>query len=232
MKNLLALFCAVLVLASCDGVTGSGNIVTEKRNTGNFTGINVSNGFDVEVKMGSTTSVTIEADDNVIGYVRTSVNDGVLNLGLKNMSNTSNVHLKAYIIVPSLNMISASAGADVVVKDPVTADGKVTFRASSGASLKVKVDAPDVEGEASSGGTLTLSGTTKNESFDASSSGEVKAHDLLSENATARASSGGEIGVNISVSLDANASSGGNINYRGSGNVTKAESSGGSVDKE
>ncbi|MEI9957281.1 MAG: DUF2807 domain-containing protein [Ferruginibacter sp.] len=59
--------------------TGSGNVVTENRTVDNFTGIDVSSSFDVEVKIGSPASVRVEADDNIIKYIVTKVSGERIN---------------------------------------------------------------------------------------------------------------------------------------------------------
>jgi len=66
MKQVLVFFVALMFLSSCHRITGSGNIISEKRVTGGFTGIKTSSGIDVELRMGDDSEVTVEADDNII----------------------------------------------------------------------------------------------------------------------------------------------------------------------
>ena len=65
MKQIAFYLLAVIILGSCDQMSGSGNIVTEKRETGDFKGISAGGAFEVEVKMGPVTEVVVEADDNI-----------------------------------------------------------------------------------------------------------------------------------------------------------------------
>ena len=232
MKQFIFLLSAVVILNSCDYTTGSGNIVTEKRTATNFTGIDVGGSFDVEVKIGSVAEVTVEADDNVIKYVETSVSGNILKIRTEGLHSMNNVHLKVYITVPELRSIKASASAEVKVLDVIKGDEKLSFEASSSADIKAEVDAPEVDAEASSSGSVTLSGKTKNYTARVSSSGDIKSFELLTENTDVSANSSGSAEVYASVSLDANASSSGSINYRGAANVKKKESSSGSVEKK
>ncbi len=232
MKQLLFLSIILMVLSSCHFTTGSGNIITEKRVTGNFNGISVSSGFDVELKTGPVTEIIVEADDNIMQYIETTVSADILKIGIENMHSLSDAHLKVYITAPEITSIKASSGADVVSRDVLKNDGKLSFNASSAASIVTDLDAPEVAANTSSGASITLRGKTKNYHATASSGANLKTEDLLTENTVVTASSGGKANVHASVSLSATASSGANVNYRGAANVQKTVSSGGSVDKK
>jgi hypothetical protein len=233
MKKLLLIGTAlVLLLNSCNFVTGSGNIVTETKQVSNFTGINISSAFDAEVKIGPVTEVKIEADDNIIKYVRVEVSGNTLTIRTEHLNNISNAHLKVFITTPSLNDINASAAADVKVVDELKGNGKFHFNASSAATIEAVIEAPEVGVEASSSGTVKLTGRTKNYQAQASSGANIKTAGLLSETSDINVSSGANADVYASVSLNADASSGGNITYHGEGSIKQNTSSGGSVEKK
>jgi Putative auto-transporter adhesin, head GIN domain len=232
MKQFMFLFTALFMLYSCNYTTGSGNIISQKRQLSNFTGINVGGSFDVEVKMGAATEVMVEADDNLMKYIVTNVSGDVLNIHTEHLQNIGNSHMKVYITMPVLKSIDASASADVKVAEVIKYDGKLNFEASSSADIEASVDAPEVAAAANSSGSIALSGKTKNYKATASSSGHVKSADLLTENAVVSANSSGSVSVHASVSLTADASSSGDITYRGTASVKKDESSSGSIEKK
>lgn len=232
MKQITFLLFTLVTLASCRFTTGSGKIISETRTVGNFDGITVGGSFDVEVKIGPVTSVVVEADDNIMKYIVTTVSGSTLRIRTEDLNNYSDVHMKIYITTPSITAIKASASAEVDVNDIITSDNKLTFKASSSASIKAEVNAPEVETEASSSGTINISGKTKTHNTGASSSGDIKAFGLLSENTTADVSSSGSVQVHASVTLNAKASSSGSVEYKGAATVQKSESSSGSVEKK
>ena len=232
MKQFLILLFTVFTITSCDYTTGSGNIVTETRNTGSFDAISVGGSFDVEVKTGAVASVVVEADDNIIKYIVTKVSGNTLKINTEDLHSYSDVHMKVIVTAPAIKAISASASANVVADYVLASNEKLTFKASSSASIQADVNAPEVETNASSSGTVTLTGKTKNHTTKASSSGEVKTFGLLTENTRASVSSSGDIQVYASVALDAHASSSGSIDYKGAAAVTKSENSSGSVEKK
>jgi hypothetical protein len=231
MKHVLFLLSAMVIISSCRFTTGSGNIVTDKRSVGNFSGISVSEGIEVEVKIGPVTEVTVEADDNIIKHIETRVKGSTLRIEIDDLHNLSDVHTKVYITTPDLNNIWASSSAEVQVLDVLTGKERVSFHASSSGDIKADIDAPEVEVEASSAGSINLRGKTRNYDAQASSGAEIKTFDLLSENTKVQVSSGASATVHASISLKASASSGGSITYHGAAEATKSESSGGSISK-
>lgn len=232
MKQFLVLLVAIFTLASCNQTTGSGNIVTETRKTGSFDAVSVGGGFDVEIKIGDMPSVVVEADDNIIKYIETKVSGSTLKIRTEDLHSYSNVHMKVIVTAPAINSISASASAEVIADDIIKSSGKLKFHASSSASIKAEVDAPEVESEANSSATITLTGKTKIHKSEASSSANIEAFGLLSENTTAGVSSSADIQVHASVNLNARASSSGSVEYKGAATVTKSENSSGSVSKK
>ena len=231
MKNILFILLATCLVTSCRYKTGSGNIITQNRNLGAFTTLSVGGDFDVEVTKGNNTKVIVEADDNIIDDIETSMDNGQLKISIRNGLSYNNVHMKVFVTVSELNKISSSASADVDVKDELSSENAIDLSASSGSSIKIIINTPEANANASSGGEIDISGRTKNFEVEVSSGSTINAMKLLSENTTAQASSGGTATVHASVKLDAQASSGGTISYRGAATTIIKESSGGSINK-
>jgi len=231
MNRFLFLSIAVFSLAACRFRSGSGNIISEKRETAAFTGVSVSDGLEAEVRTGPVQEVVVEADDNIIKSIDARVSDGILKIGIRGPHNYSNVHLKVYITAPEIVSIRASGGSDVDVTELLKSKGLLSFDASGGAGILADLDAPSVEVRASGGATVKLSGRTQNYDVDVSGGGEVSSGNLITENTVVRASSGSNAIVHASLSLKANASSGAEVVYTGGAVVQKTVSSGGSVEK-
>lgn len=232
MKQLLFLSIAIITLNACDYTSGSGNVITNNRTVEAFNSLSVSNSFDVEVKIGPVAEVRVEADDNIMEYIVTKVSGNELRIKVDGMHSLNNVHMKVFITTPSLTRIKADASASVNVLDVLKNGGKLSFTATSSADIEAEVDAPEVEAEANSSGSVTLSGKTKNYKAHVSSSGDLKSAGLKSENADVQASSSGSADVYASVSLNAKASSSGSIDYYGGATVKQSVSSSGSVEKK
>ena len=185
----------------------------------------------MEVRPGSPYKVVVEADDNLMNDIETTVEGGKLKIRMKDRINVRNAHLKVFVNAPTLNSLESSAAADMNVIGVLSADQTIRVKASSGSSIKADVDAPAVDADASSGSELDLSGRTRSLNAQSSSGASINADELLSENTTAETSSGASADVHASVQLNAKASSGGTVKYRGAGTVVKKESSGGNLEK-
>ena len=232
MKKLLILAAVAFSAASCAHIEGSGNIVTEKRETGNFKGISVGGSFEVELKTGPVISVEVEADDNLIKLIETRVSGDILKIESKDHYSINDGHFKVYITAPEIRQIKCSGAANVKALDVLKSDSKISLDASGAGNIKASVDAPEIETEASGAGDIELSGRTREYSARATGSGNIKSGKLLSENTDAEASGAGSVHVHSSVNLKAHASGAGSVYYRGGGNVQKNVSGAGSVKSE
>jgi hypothetical protein len=232
MRKIVVAILVIGMMGSCMYKKGSGNIIKQDRSTGSFKGVDISGGFEVEIKSGPSENVVVEADDNLLKYIEVKVVDNELKIRLEHI-NVTDAHLKVFITAPEINNLDASGGSEVVVQDVLKSAGTISVKASSGSNIKTALDAPEIKADVSSGGELTLSGRTKDLHATSSSGSSITAGELLSENSYVNVSSGASAHVYASVSLDASASSGGNISYRGAAaSVKKSESSGGEVEKE
>lgn len=232
MRYVLGIFFLALLASACRYEQGSGNVISQQREVGEFSGVIVGGDFDVEITTGGSSRVVISADDNIIDDIHTKMDNGKLKITLKNGLNLRSAHMKASISVPSLNLIKSSASARVKLVNQLKSESKLILDASSGSRITGDVHAPITDAEASSGASLNLGGQTKELYVDASSGASIQAFDLLSETTHAETSSGASASVHASVQLDATASSGGTVKYRGNGNVNIKKSSGGNVVKE
>ncbi|MBC7890130.1 MAG: DUF2807 domain-containing protein [Ferruginibacter sp.] len=232
MKHLLVCFFALLLLGSCDHRTGSGNIITEKRNTGDFTGISVGGAFTVEIKTGPVTAVEVESDDNVIRFIETTVSGNTLKIRTKNGAGFNYAHFKVYITAPEIKSIHTSGAANVKVNGALKSEGKISFDVSGAGDITASVDAPEISAELSGAGTIDLSGRTRNYEAEVSGSGNLKSGNLQSENTDVQVSGAGTARVHASVKLKANASGAGNIYYKGGANVQQKTSGAGNVRNE
>jgi hypothetical protein len=235
MKQIFILLFTAVTLFSCfrgRTITGSGNVITEKRQKGNFSGVSASGVIPVEVKNGPVTEVRVEADDNLVKYIYTEVEGDVLKIRMKDFSNFRNCTFKVYVTTPVLNMLS-SAGAGNITSTGVLKDEKEITLSSSGAgNITVDVDVPAVDATASGAGNITLTGRTKNFVADLSGASSINSFDLLSENANVEVSGAGNANVHASVKLKASVSGAGDITYRGAAAVESSVSGAGKVKKD
>ena len=220
------------ILSSCrmHCVRGSGNQVTINRKVGAFTKLEVSDSFKVLVKQDSTTStINITADDNLMKYIKTSVENGVLHIYTrKNMCNSGEMVIRVPMRI--VEGLKASDGAEI------TADGKlngqeVYLTVSDGAKITAELTAKNVITHTSDEAELDLKGQSSTNDIQLSDGSKIYAKDFVSGSSTIHASDGSYIELNVLNDLNVRASDGAVIKYKGTTNVNTSKSDGASVEK-
>lgn len=232
MKRLVFFAFLLGVLNACNQISGSGNMITENRLTGDFTGVAAGGAFDVELKNGSVTEVKVEADDNIIGLIETKVSGNVLKIFSKNGTSLNNGHVKVYVTAPEINEIKSSGAASVIIKNILKSNDKITLEASGAAAIKGEADAPDIDAEASGAANIELSGRTKNYKAAASGSATIKTDNLMSETTKVHASGAATAHVYASIMLDADADGAATIHYTGAASVSQKTSGAANIKKD
>lgn len=187
---------------------------TQTFNLAGFTRVSAAAGTTVNVTVGGDYSVVAESTGKGLEKLRVEVVGDELQIGRKHKTISWGRSERVVVTVT----MPALSGLDV----------------SSGASLGATgVDAGAFALDASSGGSLEVTGRCDALTVDVSSGGDIDARGLLCRTAVADASSGGNADIYASESITGDASSGGNIDVYGKPkNVSKDTSSGGSVSVE
>lgn len=238
MKNSISKIIAILfvatVFSSCVGnmfnsVNGNRNVITEVRKASdNFTKIKVSTGIDVYITQGSKNKITVEADENLHDIIRTDIEDGVLKIYSEKSIWKAKAR-KVYVTIVNLDLLTATSGSDVYSENVIKTDN-ISISTTSGADIKISVNAVSVATSSTSGSGIKITGTTTNHASSATSGASIDAYQLESVNAIANVTSGADINIYASEKLEAKATSGGDIDFKGNPKkINKTSNSGGSV---
>jgi Putative auto-transporter adhesin, head GIN domain len=215
MKNLLFFSVAIFFLNSCNVISGNGNVRKEKRNTPDFSGVEALGSIDIEIKKGDSPSVEVEDDDNILPYIETDVNGGVLSVHYRSGTSVTNDHAKVYVTTPSLGKVDATGSSDILIRDTLSNSNKIEMKVTGSGSIRGLVDAPSIEIAISGSGNIDLAGRTRDLNASVSGSGDLHCSDLLSENTTVRVSGSGNAHVFASLSLSATVTGSGDVYYLG-----------------
>jgi hypothetical protein len=234
IKTSIVLLFVATLFSSCgidmfNRIEGDRNVVTQDREIDNdFTRVKVSSGIDLFIKQGDEVELTVEADENLHDYIMTEVDGNLLKIYVDGNIWRAKAK-KVFLTVTDIEELRATSGSDVL-SDGVLKVGDFEISTSSGADMRVEIDADHVTSSASSGSGLRLIGTANSHEASASSGSNLNAYDLESKEVEARASSGADVSVYASESINARASSGGDVRYKGSPKkVSRKTSSGGGV---
>jgi hypothetical protein len=166
---------ALASLAACDTfVAGNGVFREETRTVDPFDGIDVGYGIEATVTGGAATrSVVISGDENVIQYIATRVEGGVLTTRLEGTGDFTSVHpLRLVVSTPELVSVRAFGDARVDVtgasapafRAAVTERSVVTLAGAGGASLEATLSGGarlDAHGYRVGGAQVTLTGASR-----------------------------------------------------------------------
>ncbi len=209
------LFPMLAVLSACTGmfpgVHGSGKVISEPRTVSGFTTVSMGGDGRLTIEQTGTESLTVTTDDNLLPYIRTEVNGGTLELGLKDMTNvepTNGVEFR--LTVKSLDGLRISGS------------GRANAKNLSTDNLHVRI---------SGSGNVAAQGAADRIDLDISGSGDFDGTTLRAKQADVRVSGSGGVIVNASDTLDANVSGSGSVRYVGAPHVSQHVSGSGSVER-
>ncbi len=199
-------FLLTFLAASCrvNAVRGNGNDITEKRDVAAFTKVEVGGAYTVNIQMGDKESLDITTDENLLKYIRTEVENGVLKI-----YNKKSISPKRKVVV----------NITVVKLDGVNSSGAnaITITNYSGESL-------DINGSGASG--IKLNGKTNSLNIDISGAVGIDAKDLIAQYVSVDLSGAAGVDVYAGQELKAEISGVGSINYYGNPQIVKKEVSG------
>ncbi|HXS57813.1 MAG TPA: head GIN domain-containing protein [Hanamia sp.] len=226
MKNFIIMFVGAMCIVSCNSISGNGNIKSEDRTIPDIHGVRTSGSIDIEIKEGSSYSLVVEDDENLLPYIVTDVSDGVLNIHYKDNYSINDDHAKVTITAPRLDKISTSGSGDIQGSGTIRNSSEIEFNLSGSGNIEAAVDAPSIKVTGSGSGNIELSGRTKNFDCRVSGSGDISCAGLQSENANIKISGSGNAHVFASVSLKASTSGSGDVFYSGNPQTPEIHTSG------
>ena len=183
------------------GVKGSGNLASDVRGLSGFKAIDVGGVFQVEITAQKDFSVEVEADDNLLPFIKTEVRNGVLNIETERKLSPANP-IRIRIAAPDITNLEISGVANVTVNDLKNSEFKLD---ASGAS-KIKI-----------------SGETAKLNVDVSGATKIDAENLKAVDADVKASGASRVTVNVTGDLLSDASGASKILYTGNpANIEKS----------
>ncbi|MFN5322888.1 MAG: head GIN domain-containing protein [Planctomycetota bacterium] len=187
--------------------SGSGNIISQARDVEPFQEVRMAGAANVVHVTATEAGCEIEADDNLLPLITTTVESGVLKIEFKgSVQPTQGVKIR--LAGTPLRRFSL-AGAGTFTTD--------------------QVDAEQFEFSASGAGNGKLSGQTKQLSIEVSGAGKVAAPALVADAATIEISGAGSADVHAVTTLRVSLSGAGSVTYSGNPQISKTISGAGGV---
>ncbi|MDD4875738.1 MAG: DUF2807 domain-containing protein [Dehalococcoidales bacterium] len=231
---LLVIIVAVFLFSGCNGIIiGSGHLQTETIDYSDFTLVDVSNAFEVEIIQSESFNVSLTADDNLLEYIRVSKAGETLKVDVISSGCNFTNHM-VRITMPEIYGVKFSGAVHGIARDfsfaqdfSVNISGASSLKMNnmsvrnikaeiSGAShLSGEILAYDAEFDISGASTINFQGAADDVIIDASGSSRVEFDNFMVENVDISLSGASSSVINLSGRLDAALSGASHLSYIG-----------------
>lgn len=213
---------------------GSGVMAKETRKAEGFDAISIRFPAEVVISQGSQESVVVEAEDNLLPQLTTSVKSGTLVIENNETNWSKRVDptktVKITIVVKNLKEINFSSAGTLVVEKLNSDELGLSLSGAGEVTLSgLKVGKLDIT--LSGAGTIHANGKADNVSIGISGLGSFEGESLSSQVADIEISGAGNASLRVEKELTAKVSGAGSINYYGDPTVDKHISGAGAVNK-
>ncbi len=121
-------------------VKGSGYVLTQQRETADFTSIEISRGIDVAIVRGEMEPITVEADDNLFSYIKTTVKNKVLKIYIPDSVNiVKYASMNVLISMPTLGSLKASNHSRIDAWPQIWNLRTIRLEATTGGQIRIRL---------------------------------------------------------------------------------------------
>jgi hypothetical protein len=217
---------------SNETIHGSGAVTEETRPVSGFDRILLGSQGDVEITQGSTESLVISAESNLLPYITTDVLGDRLVVETKqgvNLSPSPNKPIHYRLTVKNLSSVQLAGMGDVKINSLKTDDLQINTSGMGNFDLPSLTATGNLNVTISGMGDVDVSGTADSLKVQISGAGNYKGAGLKTSQADAQISGTGDATIWAIDSLNARISGAGSVNYYGSPRVNQTISGIGSV---
>ncbi|MFB9863191.1 head GIN domain-containing protein [Rufibacter immobilis] len=223
MKKLFPYFFLLTILslhAQAQSVDGNGILKTQNRKVESFTGVRVTGGFEVVLTQGAAESLKLEAEENILPLIETTVQNGTLQIKTKSGIRNAK-RLKAYVTVRSLKSLELSGGIRLNTTNAISGTLlKLDF--AGGIEAEMNLQFKELDADVAGGSDITLTGRADKVRFDLAGATKLKALNLKADYVTIDAAGASTAQVNAAKELNVDAAGIVNVGYKGSPKVNKS----------
>ena len=217
----------VLLLSGCyfdidndrtgPAIRGSGNLSAEERMLPGFDRVLAEGPLDVIISQGSEQYVEVEADDNLLPYIRTSVRGGQLKISTTRSFRTRNT-VTVYITLTALEALEVRGSGNIFGETALSGD-QLMLEINGSGDVDMELYYNQIESYTNGSGNFRLSGETVDQYIRINGSGDYRAANLLSLNTEVDIRGSGNCIVSVSDYLRADIRGSGDIMYYGDPDV-------------
>jgi hypothetical protein len=219
-KSIMLILIALMGLIgfnSCEKIKGKGETVKESRVLDGYSGIDLAIDGIVYYTQGPGNNLTVEAQENLLPYIQTIIDNNRLILREKpGVILGKHEPIIFRITSPSVSAVEISGSGIFYVQGTWTGDNLEAKISGSGSISISSVDTRTFQAYISgSGNMITSAGIADSENLRISGSGSIDLRQTIAKNTTANISGSGDIYTNVSDQLDALIAGSGSVYYLG-----------------
>ncbi|NSL89865.1 DUF2807 domain-containing protein [Chitinophaga sp. Mgbs1] len=214
-----------LILSSCtkDRISGSGNVVAEKRSISPFTDVEINGPFEVHLLQDSTGVVEIKAEDNIIGVIETGTSSNTLFVRVKSSVNLRR-HLPIHIYVHSriFQRVQFWGSGSLDNKDTIQS-AIFTYQNNGSGDAALVLDARDLKTVVSGSGNLHMKGHAVSLNSEIKGSGDIDGLGMEVNNAEISIRGSGDHSIRVKSELRVGIYGSGDVTYAGNPGLVETE---------
>lgn len=213
-------------------VQGSGTIITQDRGVSDFSRVELGGTGQVTITQGDQEALTVEADDNIMPYIRTDVRGSTLYLGFTStatgMRISPSTPIKFNLTMKQISGLEVSGSGNITAPSVDTTSLDLQISGSGNVDVAA-LQASSVDTGISGSGSVSLAGRVTDQKVSISGSGKYEAAKLQSQKADVSVSGSGDTTLWVTDALDVRISGSGDVSYYGNPSVQSSSSGSGKI---
>jgi len=216
---LMSLILSALIVSGC----GSTNVVTEDRPVRSFNRVSLTGAGRIIVTQGDEESLTVEAEDNIMPYIKTEVQDGTLILGFTDEAKHKEFRvtkpIKFYLSMKEVVGLDIAGPGNIHVPSLHTNQLEVVVNMGGNVSVD-SLTAEELVLRLTGRASVEVAGRVVEQNISLAG-GSYRAAKLESQVGTVEVKNLGNASVWATEALDVQISGGGNVEYYGNPRITQ-----------
>lgn len=207
-------------------LVGSGKHVTKDFKLADFTSVDVSGAFQVEVSQADSFGINVTADDNILEFVKAVKEGSTLRISIDaRQKQVQATLLKAAIAMPTVEGVSLTGACQGTLKG-FKSTKHFQAKLTGASTLEGKIEAAKVELDVMGASEVTLQGSGENATLSAGGASKLFLADFALDSTAVNLTGASTATVHVKGKLDYVLSGASQLEYRGNPTIGKSETSG------
>jgi len=218
LSYILLFFALTSCMSTAQSIVGNGTLKKETRAADGFAGVVSDGPFDVAIAYGEPNGVTVEADENLLPYIETVVEENILVIRVKEgRSLKAKNKITLTLSATKLNTLALNGSGNIKASGNFRNDGTTDLAIGGSGNLHVSFESfGSLNAAVNGSGDMMLSGKARDLSAAINGSGNIEAYGVTVDNANVAINGSGNVNITANGSINATISGSGNVNYKGS----------------